>query len=135
MLLFRNKRLINYKSLLNNMPCLRFSELLDQMQIDQLKEQIILVNDIDEVQGCITKEKAHSAVYINSTEALPHRAFSLFLFNSKNELCMPKRYPYKITFPLLWTNSCCSHPRFNDEEMDIANNIGIKKSCFKKSGS
>ena len=41
---------------------------------------------------------------------MPHRAFSIFLFNEQNELLMQKRSVDKKTFPLCWTNTCCSHP-------------------------
>ena len=47
----------------------------------------------------------------------PHRAFSLFLFNSSNELLLQQRSAAKVTFPLLWTNTCCSHPRHTEEEL------------------
>ena len=39
-----------------------------------------------------------------------HRAFSVFLFNSDNELLLQKRAACKITFPNFWTNTVCSHP-------------------------
>lgn len=50
----------------------------------------------------------------------PHRAFSLFLFNGKNQLLMQQRSIKKITFPNLWTNTCCSHPRHTPEEIDLS---------------
>ena len=37
-----------------------------------------------------------------------HRAFSLFVFNNRDELLLQQRSDTKITFPSLWT--CCSHP-------------------------
>ena len=39
-----------------------------------------------------------------------HRAFSVFLFNSQNKLLLQQRAASKITFPKVWTNTCCSHP-------------------------
>jgi isopentenyl-diphosphate delta-isomerase len=46
----------------------------------------------------------------NIDKGLLHRAFSVFLFNEKNELLLQQRATEKITFPDLWTNTCCSHP-------------------------
>lgn len=46
----------------------------------------------------------------NIEKGLLHRAFSCFLFNSKNELLLQQRASEKITFPDMWTNTCCSHP-------------------------
>lgn len=46
----------------------------------------------------------------NIDKGLLHRAFSVFLFNDKNELLLQQRATEKITFPDLWTNTCCSHP-------------------------
>ena len=46
----------------------------------------------------------------NIDKGLLHRAFSVFLFNSKNELLLQQRATEKITFPDMWTNTCCSHP-------------------------
>jgi isopentenyl-diphosphate delta-isomerase type 1 len=46
----------------------------------------------------------------NIDKGLLHRAFSVFLFNSKNELLLQQRASEKITFPDMWTNTCCSHP-------------------------
>ncbi len=40
-----------------------------------------------------------------------HRAFSIFLFNSKGELLLQQRAFSKYHSPGLWTNTCCSHPR------------------------
>lgn len=40
-----------------------------------------------------------------------HRAFSIFVFNSRGETLLQRRSPAKRTFPGLWSNACCSHPR------------------------
>lgn len=39
-----------------------------------------------------------------------HYAFSVFIFNSNNELLLQKRAAHKYHSPNLWTNTCCSHP-------------------------
>jgi len=46
----------------------------------------------------------------NIDKGLLHRAFSVFLFNTKNQLLLQQRAAEKITFPDMWTNTCCSHP-------------------------
>lgn len=46
----------------------------------------------------------------NIDKGLLHRAFSVFLFNSKDQLLLQQRASEKITFPDMWTNTCCSHP-------------------------
>jgi isopentenyl-diphosphate delta-isomerase len=44
-------------------------------------------------------------------KALLHRAFSVFVFNDKNELMLQQRADHKYHSPKLWTNTCCSHQR------------------------
>lgn len=46
----------------------------------------------------------------NINDGLLHRAFSVFLFDSQNRLLLQQRATEKITFPDMWTNTCCSHP-------------------------
>lgn len=75
-----------------------------------LLDRLIAVNTEDKFVRSIDKWTAHSNQYITSQHMLPHRAFSIFLFNSRNQLLMQKRSAEKKTFPLCWTNTCCSHP-------------------------
>ena len=46
----------------------------------------------------------------NIDKGLLHRAFSVFLFDSQDRLLLQQRATEKITFPDMWTNTCCSHP-------------------------
>lgn len=46
----------------------------------------------------------------NIDRGLLHRAFSVFLFDEQNRLLLQQRATEKITFPDMWTNTCCSHP-------------------------
>ena len=71
------------------------------------KEIIIQVDEKDRELGPIEKMEAHR-------NAVLHRAFSILVFNSKNELLLHKRASDKYHSPDLWTNTCCSHPRFNE---------------------
>ncbi|MNT90043.1 Isopentenyl-diphosphate Delta-isomerase [compost metagenome] len=44
-----------------------------------------------------------------------HRAFSVFIFNSKGEMLIQKRAANKYHGAHLWTNACCSHPQWGEE--------------------
>ena len=72
-----------------------------------LNDELILVDENDNSIGSISKLNGH---LLSNNNKHPHRAFSIFLFDSKNRLLLQKRAQKKITFPLLWTNTCCSHP-------------------------
>jgi len=69
-----------------------------------MKEQVILVDTNDNPQGLMEKMEAHE-------KGILHRAFSIFIFNSKNELMLQQRAFSKYHTPGLWANTCCSHPR------------------------
>jgi isopentenyl-diphosphate delta-isomerase len=71
------------------------------------EEQVILVNEKDEQIGTMPKLEAHE-------KAILHRAFSVFIFNDKNELMLQQRAAHKYHSPLLWTNTCCSHQRVGE---------------------
>ena len=53
-------------------------------------------------------------------EGRMHRAVSVFLFNSKNELLLQQRAAGKYHSAGLWTNTCCSHPRPEESVEDAA---------------
>ena len=69
-----------------------------------MEEKVILVNEKDEPIGLMEKMEAHE-------KGLLHRAFSVFIFNSKQEVLLQQRAACKYHSPNLWTNTCCSHPR------------------------
>jgi len=66
-------------------------------------EEIILVDENDNETGSMEKIKAHE------NGGTLHRAFSIFVFNSKGEMLLQKRAEGKYHCPGLWTNTCCSH--------------------------
>lgn len=101
------------------------------MAYEVLLNQLILVNSQDGFESSIDKWKAHSNTYLQSPEALPHRAFSIFLFNSKNELLLQKRSIDKKTFPLCWTNTCCSHPNMIKQESGEVEEQPIRESLHR----
>jgi isopentenyl-diphosphate delta-isomerase len=47
-----------------------------------------------------------------------HRAFSIYLFSPRMELVLQQRGPEKRLWPLVWSNSCCSHPRRGENEAE-----------------
>jgi isopentenyl-diphosphate delta-isomerase len=74
--------------------------------------EIILVNDLDEEIGTGEKLMVHQ-------RGLLHRAFSILVFNEKNELLIHQRTSHKYHSGGLWTNTCCGHPNAN-EIIDVA---------------
>lgn len=75
------------------------------------EEQVILVNENDEQIGLMAKQEAHE-------KALLHRAFSVFVFNDANELMLQQRAMHKYHSPGLWTNTCCSHQREGESNLE-----------------
>jgi isopentenyl-diphosphate delta-isomerase len=76
-------------------------------------EDVILVNEQDEEIGAMEKMQAHR-------EGILHRAFSVFIFNSKGEMLLQQRALKKYHSGGLWTNACCSHPRPGEETQEAA---------------
>lgn len=76
------------------------------------EEILILVDKHDKATGRMEKMKVHEL-------GLLHRAFSLFVFNTKGELLLQQRSDTKYHSAGLWTNTCCSHPRAG-ENLDAA---------------
>lgn len=76
-----------------------------------MKENIILVDKGDVVLGPIEKLEAHK-------KGLLHRAFSVFIFNSKGQLLIQQRADGKYHSAGLWTNTCCSHPNYGETTLD-----------------
>lgn len=68
------------------------------------EEQVILVDTNDQPIGLMPKLEAHE-------KAVLHRAFSVFILNEKNQVMLQQRAHHKYHSPLLWTNTCCSHQR------------------------
>ncbi len=75
------------------------------------EEKVILVNSNDEPLGLMPKMEAHE-------KALLHRAFSVFVINDSNELMLQQRAHQKYHSPGLWTNTCCSHQRDGEDNLE-----------------
>lgn len=76
-------------------------------------EEVILVDEADMPLGKMEKMEAHR-------KALLHRAFSVFIFNSKGEMLLQRRAAGKYHSPGLWANACCSHPRPGEDTLSAA---------------
>lgn len=75
------------------------------------EENVILVNEADEQIGLMPKLEAHQKAQL-------HRAFSVFILNDKNEIMLQQRAAHKYHSPLLWTNTCCSHQRDGESNLE-----------------
>src|ERR1700752_3630137 len=70
-------------------------------------EYVVLVDEQDKELGTMEKLQAHR-------EGKLHRAISVFIFNSEKKLLLQKRAAGKYHSAGLWTNTCCSHPKPNE---------------------
>ncbi|MCJ1362597.1 isopentenyl-diphosphate delta-isomerase idi1 [Acarospora aff. strigata] len=80
----------------------------DEEQIRLMDEVCIVLDQDDNPIGSASKKVCH--LMKNIDQGLLHRAFSVFLFDSQKRLLLQQRATEKITFPDMWTNTCCSHP-------------------------
>lgn len=78
----------------------------EEQQKQMTQSHVAIVDENDCMIGTCDKYTAHR------TELGPkrHRAFSLFLFNAEGKLLLQQRSQHKLTFPMIWANTCCSHP-------------------------
>ena len=91
---------------------------------DMIEENVILVNENDEQIGLMPKLEAHE-------KAVLHRAFSVFILNSKNEIMLQQRAHHKYHSPLLWTNTCCSHQRSGETNIQAGSRRLFEEMGFK----
>ncbi|KXT10349.1 hypothetical protein AC579_9164 [Pseudocercospora musae] len=105
----------------------------DEEQIRLMDEVCIVLDNDDLPIGSASKKVCHLMENIN--KGLLHRAFSVFLFDSQDRLLLQQRASEKITFPDLWTNTCCSHPLGVPGEtgssLDAAI-LGVKRAAQRK---
>lgn len=105
-----------------------FKPAVVNMQSKYLEEPCIIVDENDRPLRSASKKFCHSTKTLSL-----HRAFSVFLFTKNREMVLQKRAAQKLTFPLLWTNACCSHPLWNDQEKCINNDdIGVRRAARRK---
>ena len=75
------------------------------------KEKVVLVDRNDNPIGLMSKLEAHE-------KGVLHRAFSVFILNKKGQLMLQRRALDKYHSPGLWTNTCCSHPRESEGNIE-----------------
>jgi len=75
------------------------------------EELVILVDEKDEPIGVMPKMEAHE-------RGVLHRAFSVFVLNDNNQIMLQQRAYHKYHSPLLWTNTCCSHQRVGETNIE-----------------
>jgi isopentenyl-diphosphate delta-isomerase len=51
-------------------------------------------------------------------KAILHRAFSVFILNKEGQLMLQQRALHKYHSPGLWTNTCCSHQRMGETNLE-----------------
>ena len=95
-----------------------------------VEEKVVLVDKSGNQIGLMPKLEAHQ-------KGILHRAFSIFLFNSKNQILLQKRSLIKYHSAGLWTNTCCSHPRDGEDIIDagkrrLYEEMGIKTELKKE---
>jgi len=67
-------------------------------------KRLLVVNKRDKIIGSETLENCHKG------KGILHRAFSILVFNRKNQVLLAKRSKSKKLWPLFWDNTCSSHP-------------------------
>ncbi|TGZ77836.1 isopentenyl-diphosphate delta3-delta2-isomerase [Ascodesmis nigricans] len=105
----------------------------DEEQIRLMDEVCIVLDNDDKPIGSASKKICH--MMKNIGQGLLHRAFSVFLFDDQKRLLLQQRATEKITFPDMWTNTCCSHPLGipgeGGAELDAAI-MGVKRAAQRK---
>ena len=90
------------------------------------EEEVILVDKKDNPLGKMGKMEAHK-------KGLLHRAFSIFILNSKSQLLIQKRAYTKYHSPGLWTNTCCSHQREGESSIQAGQRRLLEEMGFNTS--
>nr|WP_262902489.1 isopentenyl-diphosphate Delta-isomerase [Lutimonas saemankumensis] len=88
-----------------------------------MEEKVILVSETDEQLGLMGKMEAHE-------KGLLHRAFSVFIFNKDGKLLLQQRALDKYHSPGLWTNTCCSHQREGETNLQAGKRRLLEEMGF-----
>ena len=74
------------------------------------QENVVLVDSNNNKLGLMPKMEAH-------IKGILHRAFSVIIFNNNGDIMLQKRARTKYHTPGLWSNTCCSHQRDNEDNI------------------
>ncbi len=83
------------------------------ISMSQTEEQVVLVDEQGNELGLMGKTEAHQ-------KGLLHKAISVVIFNSKGEMLLQQRAFTKYHWAGIWSNTCCSHPRYGESFRDAA---------------
>lgn len=104
-----------------------------------MKDECIVVNYLDEVIGHDNKYNCHKFIP-GQPRGILHRAFSVMLFDASGKLLLQQRAASKITFPEVWTNTCCTHPLHGMKPAEVdgpeaiskGTHMGVKHAAVRK---
>jgi len=102
----------------------------DETTIPESEEQLILVDEEDIALAPAGKLDAHRTGDL-------HRAFSVFVFRPDGQVLIQKRADTKYHSPGQWANTCCGHPRPEEDtvaagERRLGEELGL--SCRLQTG-
>jgi isopentenyl-diphosphate delta-isomerase len=123
----------------------------DPEQSKLMDERCIVVDENDVAIGALDKKTCMSpnafgvsgSIFMfgyighlmeNIKKGLLHRAFSAFVFRPEDgRLLLQQRATEKITFPDMWTNTCCSHPLDDFEAEKVEKDqLGVRVAASRK---
>jgi len=78
-----------------------------------IMQKVIIVDNQDNQIGISDKISVH-------VKGILHRAFSIMIYNNKNQILLQQRAFNKYHSSGLWTNACCSHP---NSEIDFEKQV------------